>query len=103
MNAKIPIPEQALRDFCRRWQIVELSLFGSALRDDFGPHSDIDLLVRFASDATPTLFDMVTMQDELAAITGRDVDLVSRRAIEDSRNTIRRRAILESAEVIYAA
>jgi predicted nucleotidyltransferase len=103
MNATLPITEETLRAFCRRWQITELALFGSALRDDFGPDSDIDLLVRFAPDATPTLFGMVQMQDELRGMLGRDVDLVSRRAIEASSNYIRRRAILESAKVIYAA
>ncbi len=103
MNVNIAIPEESLRDFCRRWKIVELALFGSVLRDDFGPDSDIDILVRFAPDAGTTLFDMVRMEDELSAMFGRKVDLISRRGIEASRNTIRRQAILESAEVIYAA
>lgn len=103
MNAKVAIPEESLREFCRRWRITELALFGSALREDFRDDSDIDLLVRFAPDAGTTLFDMVRMEDELRVIFGRDVDLVSRRGIEASRNAIRRRAILESAKVIYAA
>ena len=103
MNAKIEIPRQELESFCRRWQVTEVAVFGSALRDDFGPDSDIDLLVRFAPDAKRTLFDMVRMQDELSAMFGRNVDLLSRRGVESSRNPIRRRAILESAEVIYAA
>ncbi|MBP7517521.1 MAG: nucleotidyltransferase family protein [Desulfobulbus sp.] len=103
VKARIALPEAALQEFCRRWRITELALFGSVLRDDFGPESDIDLLVRFAPDARYTLFDMVSMQDELTRIFGRQVDLVSRRGIEASRNPLRRRAILESAEVIYAA
>ncbi len=103
MNAKVAIPEESLREFCRRWRITELALFGSALREDFRDDSDIDLLVRFAPDAGTTLFDMVRMEDELSVMFGRDVDLVSRRGIEASRNSIRRRAILESAKVIYAA
>jgi uncharacterized protein len=78
-------------------------MFGSALREDFGPDSDIDLLVRFAPEARHSLFDMVRMQDGLTELLGRQVDLVSRRGIEASRNPIRRQAILESAEVIYAA
>lgn len=78
-------------------------MFGSALREDFGPHSDIDLLVRFSPDSRHTLFDMVLMQDELAELLGRPVDLASRKGMEGSRNPIRRQAILESAEVIYAA
>jgi len=103
MNARIALSEDAVRDFCRRWKVTELALFGSVLRDDFGPESDIDILVRFAPDAGTTLFDMVNMEDELSAMFGRNVDLVSRRGIEESRNDIRRRAILDSAEVIYAA
>lgn len=103
MKPNIAIPEAALREFCQRWQITELSLFGSALRKDFGPKSDIDLLVRFSPEARRTLFDMVRMQDELSGMLDRQVDLVSRRGIEGSRNPVRRRAILESAEVIYAA
>lgn len=99
---KLAIPKEALTDFCRRWRIVELALFGSALREDFGPESDVDILVTFSSDAPWTLFDMVRMQEELKAIFGRDVDLVSRRGIEQSRNYIRRKAILSSAETIYA-
>ncbi len=103
MKKHIAIPEAAMREFCQRWRITELSLFGSVLQEDFGPESDIDLLVRFSPDARRTLFDMVSMQDELSNMLGRQVDLVSRKGIEGSRNPIRRRAILESAEVIYAA
>jgi predicted nucleotidyltransferase len=103
MNARIAISEDAVRDFCRRWKVAEFALFGSVLRDDFGADSDIDILVRFAPDAGATLFDMVNMEDELRAMFGREVDLVSRRGIEASRNQIRRQAILDSAEVIYAA
>lgn len=103
MKPRLAIPEAALGEFCQRWQVTELSLFGSALREDFGSKSDIDLLVRFSPEARPTLFDMVNMQDELSNMLGRNVDLVSRGGIERSRNPIRRRTILESAEVIYAA
>ncbi len=103
MNAKIALPKEALRDFCCRWRVVELALFGSVLREDFRDDSDIDFLVRFAPDAGTTLFDMVRMEDELSAMFGRKVDLVSIRGIEASRNPIRRQSILESAEVIYAA
>ena len=75
-----------------------MALFGSALRDDFGPKSDVDLLVSFAEDARPTLFDMVEMQQELESMLDRKVDLVSRRGIETSRN-----AILSSAQSIHVA
>jgi uncharacterized protein len=100
---KITIPRDQIVDFCQRWKIVELSLFGSVLRDDFRPDSDIDILVTFAPDATWTLLDHVDMQDELRTLFGRNVDLVSRRGIERSRNKIRRQAILDSAQVYYAA
>ena len=103
MHAKFAIPNEALRDFCRRWKIAELALFGSVLRDDFGPDSDIDVLVRFYPDAGHTLFDLVTMQDEITALFGRKVDLITRNAVENSRNYLRRDLILNSAEVIYAA
>ena len=99
----ITIPRGKVEEFCRRWKIVELSLFGSVLRDDFRPESDVDVLITFASDARWSLLDEVRMEDELAAILGRKVDLVSRRAVEHSENWIRREAILKSAEVLYAA
>ena len=100
---KIELPRDTIADFCRRWRISELALFGSALRDDFRPDSDIDVLVTFASDAAWSLLDHARMQDELRAILKRNVDLISRRGIELSRNPILRKAILESAKVIYAA
>jgi len=103
LNVKIKVPKSKIIAFCQKWKIVEFSIFGSALRSDFRPDSDIDVLVSFTSDAHPTLSDMARMTDELKEIFGRDVDLISRRGIETSRNFIRRKAILESAEVIYAA
>jgi predicted nucleotidyltransferase len=99
----IELPEGKIEEFCRRWRIAELALFGSALRPDHGPESDVDLLVTFESEAKWSLLDHVRMQDELREILKRDVDLVSRRGIENSRNRIWRRAILESARVIYGA
>ncbi|MBI5141725.1 MAG: nucleotidyltransferase family protein [Nitrospirae bacterium] len=103
MTARIDIPMEALAEFCRRWRITELALFGSALRNDFGTESDIDVLISFHPDAAHGFFDMVRMQDELSEMFGRTVDLVSRRGIEASRNPIRRQAILDSAELVYAA
>ena len=91
------IPDDALAAFCARWKVAELALFGSALRDDFGPESDVDLLVTFAPDARWSLFDHVRMQDELEVLFGREVDLLTRRAVEESHNWIRRKAILSSA------
>ncbi len=102
-RAQIDLPREKIAEFCKRWRIHEFSFFGSVLRDDFRPDSDIDVLVTFEEDARHTLFDLVHMQDELKQIFGRDVDIVSRRGIESSRNHIRRDAILNSAEAIYAA
>ena len=103
MNAHIDIPPDKVAAFCNRWQIVELALFGSVLRDDFGPESDVDVLVRFDTQAGHTLFDLVQMQAELSAALGRQADVTERVAVEQSPNYIRRRAILQSAETIYAA
>lgn len=101
--ARIGLDAQQLRRFCERWKITELQVFGSALRADFRPDSDVDLLVAFAPDADWSLLDHLRMQEEFAEIAGRKVDLVSRRAVERSANWIRRRSILENAEPIYAA
>ena len=103
MNSEIRVSPHEIADFCERWQVTELALFGSALRDDFGPESDVDVLVSFNGDAGRTLFDISRMEEELEVMFGRRVDLVSRRGIESSRNYLRRKAILESAEVIYGA
>lgn len=101
-SVNIDLPRQTIETFCRRWKISELSLFGSVLGKDFGSHSDVDVLVTYAPDARWSLLDAVRMEDELTALLGRKVDLVSRRAVERSDNWIRRSAILKSAEVIYA-
>ncbi len=103
MNAHIDVPPDKITDFCKRWQILELALFGSVLRDDFGPESDVDVLVRFDPQARHTLFDLAQMQDDLSALLARKVDLIERVAVERSPNYIRRKAILRSAETIYAA
>ncbi|MDM7939582.1 MAG: nucleotidyltransferase family protein [Methanothrix sp.] len=100
MLSKINISKEKIEDFCRRWKIKELSLFGSVLRDDFGPESDVDILVSFFEGARWSLFDWVDMTEELKGITGREVDLVEKGSI---RNPFRRRAILSHMEVIYAA
>lgn len=95
--------EQAVADFCRRHRIRELSLFGSATRDDFGPESDVDVLVDFAPDAKPTFGEIVTMEEELSALFGRPVDLVDRVSVERSRNYIRRKHILRDVQPVYVA
>lgn len=86
--------------FCRKWGILELSLFGSILRPDFRQDSDVDVLVTFRPDAQWSLMEWVEMRDELQAMLGRRVDMVEGRAI---RNPFRRRSILDSKEVVYAA
>lgn len=103
MDIQIPIDRKRIAEYCRKWKIIEFALFGSVLRQDFGPDSDVDVLVTFDPEAHWTLFDLVHMEDELAQILGRKADLVSRRGIESSANYIRRRAILSSVEVIHAA
>ena len=99
----IRLPEREIDAFCRRWRISELALFGSVLRPDFGPQSDIDALVTFAPDARWSLLDHIQMEEELGSILGRKVDLVSKRAVERSENWIRRQEILQTAQVVYAA
>ena len=89
-----------LADFCRRWKARELSLFGSALRDDFRADSDVDVLVSFDPAADWSLLDLVAMQEELGTLVGRHVDLVEQEAL---RNPYRRAAILSSKRVLYAA
>ena len=102
-KSRIELPEDKLAEFCRRWKIAELAVFGSVLGPDFKSDSDVGMLVTFGADARWSLLDHVRMQDELSDLLGRKVDLVSRKGIERSRNYIRRRAILETSEVIYAA
>ena len=101
VRSRLGITEEEVADFCRRWQITELSLFGSALREDFGRDSDIDLLVRYESDAHWSLIDHIGIERELESLVGRKVDLVSKPAVEKSANWIRRRNILDSAEVVF--
>jgi hypothetical protein len=99
MPPKINLSKEKIENFCRHWKIKEMSLFGSVLRDDFNSESDVDILVSFSEDARWSLFDWVNMIEELKEIIGREVDLVEK---ESLRNPFRRRAILESKEVIYA-
>lgn len=103
MNSlQIELPPDTIRRFCQKWQIAELSLFGSVLRDDFHADSDIDVLVTFTPNAPWTLLDLVNMEYELADLTGRDVDLIEKRVIEKSPNPIRKAEILNTAQVIYS-
>jgi predicted nucleotidyltransferase len=97
----IEIPKDKIAAFCRKWKIVEFSLFGSVLRDDFCPDSDVDVLVSFSPEAEWSLLEHMAMEEELSAIFGRKVDVISRKAIERSENYIRRDAILKTAQPYY--
>ncbi len=100
MTLKLSIDHDRIVDFCRRWRIQELALFGSILRNDFRPDSDVDVLVTFEPDAPWTLWDLSRMRFELEELFGRKVDLVEKKAL---RNPFRRRAILADQQVLYAA
>lgn len=103
VKARIGMSPKEIAAFCKRRQITELALFGSVLRDDFGPDSDIDVLVKFSPDAKLSFLALDQMEEELSKIFGRKVDLLTRRSIEQSPNWIRRENILGSAKTIYAA
>lgn len=103
----MPFPVQqyaeAIGDFCRRWRIVEFAVFGSALREDFQPDSDIDVMVTFEPGARWSFRQWLEMMDELERLFGRRVDLVERRSVEASKNYIRRKHILTHLERVYVA
>ncbi len=102
VNGTLDFSEKALGAFCRKWKIRQFALFGSVLRDDFHPDSDIDVLVSFQREAEWDLFDVVDMRNELEAMFGRKVDLLDREAVEQGRNPFRRRGILSNTRVVYA-
>jgi uncharacterized protein len=101
--ARLHVTQDEIAAFCQKWKITQLELFGSVLRDDFDEKSDVDFLVVFAPDAKISLFSLARAERELRGLVGRDVDLVDRRAIEESPNWIRRRSILSSTRLLYAA
>lgn len=90
-----------LAEFCQHWQIQELAVFGSAVRDDFRPDSDVDILVTFAPEADWGLFDHIQMQQDLQKIVQRPVDLLTKRALAQSKNWLRRAEILKTARVLF--
>ncbi len=100
MEPQIDLDMLKIKAFCDKWKIAQFSLFGSVLRDDFGPDSDVDVLVRGTREAHWSLFDLVDMKKELEEIFGRKVDLAEPDAI---RNPFRRYEIAKSHKVIYAA
>ncbi len=97
---KFTIPRKKIASFCQRWGVTEFSLFGSVLRDDFRPDSDIDVLLVIKPDAPIGLFELAEMKIELQELFKRPVDLVEK---EGLRNPYRRREILRTAKVVYAA
>ena len=99
MGIRIDIPKDKIAEFCRKWQVKELAIFGSAIGDDFRHDSDVDVLVVFQDNAKRNLFDRIKAEEELKEIFGRDVDLVEKKAI---MNPFRRHHILSNHEVIYA-
>ena len=99
---RFTIPQKEIADFCRRWNISEFALYGSALRPDFRAESDVDVLVTFGEGSEWGLFDHVQMQQELQALLERKVDLVSRRALAQTQNQLLRDEILKTAKAIYS-
>ena len=97
---KFRIPRKKIAEFCKRWGITEFALFGSALRADFRPDSDVDVLVSINPKAHIGLFEIAEMEIELEDMFKRPVDLVEK---EGLRNPYRRREILRTAQVVYAA
>jgi predicted nucleotidyltransferase len=101
-RVRLQLPMERIAEFCRRRQVIEFALFGSVLRDDFRPDSDVDVLVTFDPAAHPTLLDIASMALELEKIFGRSVDLLERGGVEQMQNPYRRPEILRTARVIYA-
>lgn len=100
MNPSLTIDLRIIEAFCRKWQIAEFSVFGSVLRDDIGPDSDVDVLITFEADIPWSLYDWVDMIEELKEMFGREVDLVEKSGL---RNPFRRHEILRTKQVLYAA
>jgi uncharacterized protein len=105
MSSKIQImvPKDNIVAFCEKWKITEMALFGSVLREDFRPDSDVDVLVTFSPDSDWGVEHLLDMKEELESLFGRRVDLVEKRLVEESRNYIRRKHILSHMESVYAA
>ncbi|MFP4299717.1 MAG: nucleotidyltransferase family protein [Spirulinaceae cyanobacterium] len=102
MITNINLPLEKIQKFCHKWQVIEFALFGSVLREDFRPDSDIDVLLTFSPTAKRGLTETLQMRDELETIFDPNVDLIVKSALERSQNWLRRQNILESAQIIYA-
>lgn len=103
VTQNLDIPINQIKILCDRWQIVEFALFGSVLRDDFNPTSDIDVLITFAPSASKGLLTLARIKHELEDLLGRDVDIATKKSIEQSYNVTRSQNILKSAQVLYVA
>lgn len=103
LTPRIPLDMAKIEAFCKKWQIVEFSLFGSVLTDDFRPDSDVDVMVEFVRPGIWGLHDLDVMEDELTTIFGRRADLSTKLGVEHMPNYIRRNSILNGARVFYAA
>lgn len=101
MSQRNLLPPAELADFCRRWQVRSLELYGSGARGELRTDSDLDFLISFKRDADWSLFDHVRMKQELEELTGRTVDLMTRRALERSHNRLLRQEILSRTRVLY--
>ena len=99
MNLGITVPNAEIAAFCRRYRVRRLSLFGSVVRDDFGPASDVDVLVEFEPEARVGFLTLSRMARELSALLGRPVDLVPRSGLKPAI----REAVLRQEQVIYAS
>ncbi|MDX2212604.1 MAG: nucleotidyltransferase family protein [Oculatellaceae cyanobacterium bins.114] len=94
---------EQIKELCDRWHILEFALFGSVLRDDFRPDSDVDVLITFAPDARRGLLTLARIKHELEELLGREVDILTKKSIEQSHNSTRSHHILQSAQVLYVA
>ena len=102
LATKLSFSQKELVAFCERWKVIEFALFGSAVRDDFSAESDVDVLVTFSAQSEWGLFEHIEMKDELSTLFERNVDLITRRSLEQSHNDLLRDEILENIDVIYA-
>jgi predicted nucleotidyltransferase len=98
----VSVPTQEIEQFCAQHHVKEVALFGSVLRDDFGPESDIDVLVTFEPSARPTLLTLARMEEELERIFKRRVDLLERAGLDQCSNPYIRTPVISSLRVIYA-
>jgi predicted nucleotidyltransferase len=101
ISSRIGLSIEEIAEFCEKWNIESMDLFGSVLREDFGPDSDIDFLITYTPGAPRGLLKRVRMKYELEDLTNRSVDVIVRKSIEDSENWIRQREILTTAQNIY--